>query len=106
MANIIQGSNDPLVLEVEGLDTITNLSACLYSYGERKKEWSLEDAMIQGKQLVLPLSETDTLKLSRGIVTLDIKVLNKAGTVVFMDLVRYKVVERPNKNAFVPAGHE
>lgn len=107
MEKIIQGSNDPLILEVDGeLGAVKVLSAGLYSYGVSKKIWTYEDVTISNNIIVLPLSEADTLNLSRGPITLDIKGLTEAGEVIFMDLVDYRVIERNNKTILTPVENE
>ena len=103
MEIIIQGSNDPLLLAVEDLDKLIDISAVLVQYDKIKKEWTKDNAIIQGGILILPLSQEDTLKLTRGMATLDIKAYNQDKHVVFMDLVEYKVITRLNTNTFTEA---
>lgn len=94
---IIQGSNDPLVLEIDGVVEFEKISAVLCSKGNVIKEWSSDDAEIEGNYVILPLEENETLLFDKGNATLDIKGLDNKGKIVFMNLVEYIVVERFNK---------
>lgn len=102
MLSILQGSNDPLILEVDELTGVSTVSAGMYAYGICKKAWDQSEITINENHIILPLSERETLQLGRGIVTLDVKGLTEAGEVVFLDLVNYTVVERHNKTPLTP----
>lgn len=97
METIIQGSNDPLVLDIENINEAEKISAVMASYGKVKKEWSRDDMRIQDDFLILPLSEEETLEFNRGVMDLDIKALDADGKVVFMDIVHYRVIDRVNR---------
>lgn len=97
MERIIQGSNDPIVLEVgEELNGFSKLSAILTSYGKTYKTWELSDVTITEEgNLILPLTENETLALPEGTLKLDIKGL-KNNVIEFMEVVKLYVVKRDN----------
>lgn len=99
MEKILQGSNEPLLLETdeEAIKELTSFSAALVDRDTILKIWTLEDITIQENILILPLKESETLALNNGLVTLDIKGLNKNGTIIFMELVDFHVIHRANK---------
>ena len=95
---IIQGSNDPIVLEVEDtLADYVSMSAVLNRGTRAYKKWSMEDMVIQGNTLILKLSESETIDIPEGVVTLDIKGKKKDGLISFMEEISYDVIPRQNK---------
>lgn len=100
MEYIYQGQNDPLVLEIEGIEDAEVVSAVLSQFGKALKTWSPEDldfSVTTGK-LSLNLKESETLTFKKGRAVLDVKTLDE-NRVIFMDPVHYEVVERFNKTA-------
>lgn len=100
LQSIIKGSNEPLIIEVEFDDDIESevkkLSGQLINNGQVIKEWTLEDVSFANNDIILPLTESDTLKLTDGYATLDLKFLNQNDIVVFFDVIKYRAIDRAN----------
>lgn len=95
--NIYQGSNDPLLFEIdEEFNSVVKFSAILTQYGVIKKSWDLSTIETDINVLVLPLTEVETMSLSRGPAVLTVKVLTDEGRIVIMDNINLKVVETKN----------
>lgn len=95
--NIIQGSNNPIVCRFRGAsEKIVMISAMLIQYSTTVKEWTTEDVTVDGDLLILPLTESDTMNLGNGNITLDIKGLTDDNRILFADLVKIKVCKREN----------
>lgn len=103
---ILRGSNDPIVIEIddEGIDfsEYPRVTAVLSQKNLVCKHWIKEDMEFEDNFIILPLSEEDTMELPLGLVTLDIKGINNR-MIDFVDLVKFKVVDRPNKDRMADA---
>lgn len=99
---IIQGSNEPIVLEFDrDMSEVQKFSAVLFkqakalstnSIDSELKKWSREDAFIEDGKVILGLKEEETMKFPVGVATLEVKWLDNAD-VMFADEVQIDVVK-------------
>lgn len=101
MQSIIQGSNDPIGLEIEGdVSSFAEISAMIFQGRKLLKEWKTEDVLTIDNVLYFPLKESETLQFPAGLVTLDAKAYTADGRIAFMELVKFSISPRENKHQF------
>lgn len=100
MLTIVQGGDVPIVLEFsEDMEDVSALSFVLYQYGKPKKSWSKDDVEIDGNYISLPLTEAETLSLSRGFCELETKWRRDFNE--FGDTLTLKVAEHRDTRSLV-----
>lgn len=104
MQTIIQGSNDPIAIEVDDdLTTYERISAMLFQGKTLLKEWTTKDVIKDGNTMYFPIRESETLAFPSGAVTLDCKAYTRSGKVVFVEVIKFNVGSRENKYQFTGA---
>lgn len=103
-AMIIQGSNAPILLTFgSNMESISDFSATLISRRlEDKdailKQWRKEDVEIAGSDIILPLTQEETLAFPYGVHTLEVKWVNEDdGDILFADAVKIDIEKRVDK---------
>lgn len=93
---MIKGQNTPLVVVLEHEITASKVHALLFSNlsGTVLKEWTEEETTIDGNKIILPLSETETLKFKPGDAKLEVKLLDKSGIVLLVQIISIKIEDR------------
>lgn len=98
---IIQGSNEPLVVQIEGIEAFRMLSFSLFnSLRVRKKHWMVDDVQIDGNIITCPLTETETLALEEGNYLFEMKFVDDSGSIVFAEPITITVVKRYDTTNF------
>ena len=71
---IIQGQNDPIVVNLSEAIIPTKLHALLYTRdGKDLKHWELADVTIDGSTVYLPLTEAESVKFPACKASLEMK---------------------------------
>lgn len=101
-ALIVQGSNNPLVIEFEEtLDfpamVITLWNDALPHRGQPLKRWGLSDVTIVEDKVICPLSERETAAFPETGVILEVKGIDGNGYTVFWEQYPVKVEPRRDK---------
>lgn len=105
---IIQGSNNPIILEFDAnVDKITDFSALLSPKGiyrcdggnDYVKHWRLNDVQISGRNILLPLTQNETLLFQPGRYSLEIKWVEN-DNVIFARSIIVQVEQRMDKTRF------
>ena len=71
---IIQGSNNPIILEFDSpIEGITDFSAVLSYKGQSIKQWRLGDVQIEDDSITMPLTQEETLVFPSDRLCLEVK---------------------------------
>lgn len=105
---IIQGSNNPIVLEFDSpVENITDLSALLSPKGIYRcdgsnnyvKHWRLDDVQKSGRTILLPLTQNETLLFNPGRYELEVKWVEN-DNVIFARVIMIQVEARTDRTQF------
>lgn len=95
---IIQGSNTPITLTMDGdLSTIPTIVATLWNDAQMLKRWNLADMTVDGSTITLPLTEAETSAMKPGKVIAEVKGLDSTDSTIFWDEAVISVVGRYDK---------
>lgn len=98
MIEIIQGSNDPIIIEMdEDISDIEKISVGLYSSSTRVKQWDIDDIGIESTVMSCPLTQTETAALTGISYTLSVKMYDSNDKVLFFDEESVRIVPRKDK---------
>lgn len=102
MIAIRQGSNTPINLHFsENMSDISNIEISLHTDTKELKHWCKNDVAIDEYTIVLPLTEDETLHFTCGNATLDVKVLDSDGDIIFYDEVTVVIVYKFDKTPLI-----
>ena len=94
---IIQGSNNPIILEFDSpMEGITDFSAVLSYKGQSIKQWRLSDVQIEDVSIIMPLTQEETLAFPSDRLCLEIKWLNN-DNICFAERIAISVEKRFDK---------
>lgn len=79
---LINGSNLPIIIHIRNPIVINNLSAVLANYKGILKIWDLDNAVLQDGDIILPISEQESLSFESGKAVLEIKILDDDNNVI------------------------
>lgn len=95
---IIQGSNEPLVIQFdESVDTLDKLLVTLWADKPSRRlirQWRETEMQIAQGTVTCPLTEQETAALPNGPLTVEIKGLDANGTVVIYEAIPIPVAIR------------
>lgn len=96
---LIQGTNVPIKIVFDmSVAGFPNIVATLWSGTKLLKMWELEDMIVQGDTIYLPLDEDETRKFKKGKLRLEAKGLNSSGQTVFWQKATIEVGDRNDKD--------
>lgn len=103
---IIQGSNQPIILNIgKEASDISKLSCLLYSATSNLKHWELDDVTISEGKLTLPLEESETLEFPSGKAILEVKWLED-GNIEFAKKLNIQVSKRMDTTQLIEVEDE
>lgn len=100
---IIQGSNNPLVIQFDtSVEDIPVLVVTLWNSDiscppKMIKRWDAEDMIIDNDTAICPLDEEDTCRLHQGQVVLEAKGLDTNRNTIFWDEYKLDIKARRDK---------
>lgn len=100
---IIQGSNNPLVIQFDAdISTIPRLVVTLWSdlpghIAAPELKWENGDMLIDGDTAVCPITEEQTRSLPASTLVLEAKGLDGEGNTIFWDEYRVDIKKRRDK---------
>lgn len=105
---IIQGSNNPIILEYDSpVDKITDISAVLTRRSSLQcnesgyaKQWRMADVQKSGKTILLPLTQNETLSFMPGRYDLEVKWIEN-DSIIFARVVTIYVEPRSDRTQFM-----
>lgn len=100
---IIQGSNNPLVIQFDA--NIADMPALVVTLWADTsecspqiiKQWNTEDMIIDNDTAVCPISEDETKEISVSYLTLEAKGLDSDGNTIFWDQYKLDVKKRRDR---------
>lgn len=97
VARILQGSNNPLVIEFDEDVTVPKLSVTLWNSAKLLKAWDENTIDRDGNRIICALSEDETSAFPASNVTIEIKGLDDDGFTVFWEKFTINVEARKDK---------
>ena len=100
---IIQGSNNPLVIQFDAsiadmpVLVVTLWSDTAVYPAKMIKRWNNEDMTISDDTAICPISEEETKKISNGHLVLEAKGLDDNGNTIFWDQYKLDVMARRDR---------
>lgn len=99
---IVQGSNAPILLTFDNImENVTDFSAVLVSrrLGDENKiikQWTKDDIEIGGLDIILPLTQEETMEFPSGTHALEVKWVNE-DNICFANVVNVNIEYRADK---------
>lgn len=92
---IIQGQNNPIVVEFDETIETNEIHAKLTSQadGQQLKHWDDSEITIEAEHVILPLTQQETIGFPAGAAILEIKFMNEDGVVEFSEKMKVKIRE-------------
>lgn len=95
---IIQGSNEPIVIEFRVDHEIKKVNIALFGEHDAViKEWSFDGGDIIDNTVVAPLSEEETMEFPCGILMLEVKWLDGNDTIWHGNVISIRCSKRNDK---------
>lgn len=102
---MIQGSNNPLVVQFDGdVSACPKLAVSLWGQRGAVKVWTLEDMQVSGDTAICPVTEEETAALCGQKLMLEAKGLDAQGNTIFWDSVAVYVKQRKDKTIQLTTG--
>ena len=96
---IIQGSNNPLVIQFDAdVSGLAKLVVTLWGQpGTPLKKWERGDMTVSGDTAICPITEAETAKINAPKVTLEVKGLDGEDNTVFWSAVDVDITHRRDR---------
>lgn len=95
---IIPGTNIPIVITFDSdVSTFRKIVATMWIQEKQVKMWELEDMIVSGDTITLPLDEDETKLFKKGKAKLEIKGLNATNQTVFWEEATITITDRRDK---------
>ena len=110
MNMVIQGSNNPLVIQFDKqVDNLPQLVITLWydrssTMSKMIKKWEKDDMMVTGDTAVCSIDEIETSKLPAPALVLEAKGLDAYGNTIFWDEYKLDVKQRRDKIIMLSGG--
>lgn len=93
---IIQGQNNPIVVEFDEAIETDEIHARLTNQADGKelKHWEDETVTVSGNRVTLPLTQEETIGFPAGSAVLEIKFMDNDGIVEFSEKMKIKIDAR------------
>lgn len=91
---MIKGQNAPLIILMNENVDATKVHALLYNVAGELKHWTTEDITIDENEIILPLSEEETLQFTAGRANLEVKLLDSDGYIQFTEVFNLNIEDR------------
>ena len=99
---IYQGQNSPLPIKISGdISAVQNMSVLLHNGVIGLKLWSYDDLNFSEDGIYAPMTETESMDFSTGMMKLEAKWLDPDGLIHIEPAVNIKVVERMDSTPLI-----
>ena len=102
---IIQGQNEPIIVELTQTISPTKLHALLYDRsGKKLKHWELADVTINENMVILPISESESVQWPACKANFEMKWLNTDGIIDFVPVQHIDIEARQDRDLLTGGG--